>query len=98
MIVVVDDLDCGVWDVAFERKVFTRYGTFGYINKSSEGPSYVYLHCDLLDKATSTIITLKTKSSHIKMHEHLLQKGYVCEGGEIWNKIKSKIHIVIIVK
>lgn len=75
MIVVVDDIDCGVWDVAFEIKVFNRHGTFGCINKSSEGPSYVYLHCDLLNKATSTTIMLKTKSSHIKMHERLLQKG-----------------------
>jgi hypothetical protein len=72
MVVVVYDLDCGVWDVAFETKVFNKYGTFGCINKSSEGPSYVYLHCDLLDKATSTTITSKKKSSHIKMHEHLL--------------------------
>jgi hypothetical protein len=54
--------------------VFNRYGTCGCINKSSKGPSYVYLHCDLLDKATSTTITLKMKSSHIKMHEDLLQK------------------------
>jgi hypothetical protein len=75
MTIVVDDLDCGVWDFAFETKVFNRYGTFNCINKSSEGPSYVYLHCDLLDKTTSTTITLKTKSSHLKMHEHLLQKG-----------------------
>jgi hypothetical protein len=35
MIIVVDDLDCGVLDVAFEAKVFNRYGTFGCINKSS---------------------------------------------------------------
>jgi hypothetical protein len=28
MVVVVDDLDFGIKDVAFEAKVFNRYGTF----------------------------------------------------------------------
>jgi hypothetical protein len=28
LIIVVDDLDFGIRDVAFEAKVFNRYGTF----------------------------------------------------------------------
>jgi hypothetical protein len=31
LIVVVDDLDFGIRDVAFETKVFNRYGTFNQI-------------------------------------------------------------------
>ncbi len=70
IIVVVDDLDFEIRDVAFESKVFNRYGTFDQIiNKSMENPSYKYLHYDLLDRVVLTIITLKVKSPHIEMHE-----------------------------
>jgi hypothetical protein len=34
-----------------------------------EDPSYAYLHCDLLDKATLTTIILRMKSPYIEMHE-----------------------------
>jgi len=68
LIVVVDDLDFDIKDVAFEAKVFNRYGTFDQItNRSMEDPSYAYLHCDLLDMATLTKITLNLKLPHIKM-------------------------------
>jgi len=68
LIVVVDDLDFDIKDVAFEVKVFNRYGTFDQItNRSMEDPSYAYLHCDLLDTATLTKITLNLKLPHIKM-------------------------------
>jgi len=40
-----------------------------------EDPCYAYLHCDLLDSAVLTIITLKVKSPYIEMHEQHLQKG-----------------------
>jgi len=40
-----------------------------------EDPSYAYLHCALLDRATLTIITFRFKSPHIDMHEQYLQKG-----------------------
>ncbi len=70
VIVAMDDLDFGIRDVAFESKVFNRYGTFDrIINKSMENPNYKYLHYDLLDRVVLTIITLKVKSPHIKMHE-----------------------------
>jgi hypothetical protein len=44
-------------------------------NKSLEDPCYAYLHCELLDRRAMTIVTLRMKSLHIEMHEHLLQKG-----------------------
>jgi hypothetical protein len=70
LVVAVDDLDFRIKDVAFEAKVLNRYCTFDKIaNRSMEDPSYAYLHCDLLDKATLTIITLKVKSLYIEMHE-----------------------------
>jgi hypothetical protein len=70
LVVVVDDLDFGIRDVTFEAKVFNRYGTFDQIaNKSLENLSYAYLHYDLLNRAVLTIITLRTKSFHIDMHE-----------------------------
>jgi hypothetical protein len=70
VVVVVDDLDFGIKDVAFEAKMFNKYGNFDQItNKSMENPSYAYLHCDLLGRATLTTITLRVKSPHVKMHE-----------------------------
>ncbi len=50
MVVVMDELDYRVQDVAFKANVFNRYDTFDCIaHKILEDPSYVYLHCDLLD-------------------------------------------------
>jgi hypothetical protein len=70
LIIVVHDLDFEIIDVAFEAKVFNRYGTFDQIaNRSMEDLGYAYLHCDLLDMATSTTITLRMKSPYIEMHE-----------------------------
>ncbi len=76
---MVDDLDFGIRDVAFEAMVLNRYGTFDQItNKSMEDPSYAYLHCDLLDRATLTTITLKVKLLH-------MCEQHVCEGGKFWH-------------
>jgi len=73
LIIAVDDLDFKIKDVTFEANVFNRYGTFDQIvNKSMEDPSYAYLHCDLLDMATLTIITLKVTLFHIEMCEQYL--------------------------
>jgi hypothetical protein len=73
LVVVVDDLDFRIKVITFEVKVFNRYGTFDRIaNRSMEDPSYAYLHCDLLDKATLTTITLRVKSPYIEMHEQHL--------------------------
>jgi hypothetical protein len=69
LVVAMDDLDFGIRDVS-KAKVFDRYGTFNQIaNRSMEDLGYAYLHCDLLNKATFTIIILIMKSSHINMHE-----------------------------
>jgi hypothetical protein len=71
----MDDLDFGIKDV-FEAKVLNRYDTFDQIvNRTMEDASYVYLHCDLLDKVVLTTFTLRVKSPHIEMSEHLSQKG-----------------------
>jgi len=73
IVIMVDDLDFGFKDVAFEAKVFNRYGTFDRItNRNMEDIGYAYLHCDLLDRAVLTIITLKVKPLHIEMHEQHL--------------------------
>ncbi len=70
LVVVVDDLDFEIWDVAFEANVFYRYGTFDQIeNIKMEDLGYAHLHCDLLNNATLTTITLKVKLPHIYMHE-----------------------------
>jgi len=46
---IMDDLDFGVRNVAFETKVFNGYDTFDRIaNRSMDNPTYAYLHCDLL--------------------------------------------------
>jgi hypothetical protein len=73
LIVAVDDLDFRIRDVTFQANVLNRYGTFDQIaNKSMEDPSYAYLHCDLLDMATLTTITLKVTLLHIEMCEQYL--------------------------
>jgi hypothetical protein len=68
LVVVVNDLDFGIKDLAFQAKVFSMYGIFDQIaNKSMGDPSYAYLHCDFLDKVALTIVLLKVKLSRIKM-------------------------------
>jgi len=103
MVITVDDLDFGVKDVAFETKVLNKYRTFHLIaNRSTEDPGYAYLHCDLLERAILTTITLKVKSPHIDMHEQYLQKGMFVRVKIFAIKSKSKkgfekgdIHVVI---
>jgi hypothetical protein len=76
LVVAVDDLDFGIKDLAFEAKVFNKYGTIDQIaNMSMVDLDYTYLHYDLLDMVTLTTITLRMKSHHINMHEQHLQKG-----------------------
>jgi len=73
LIVVVDDLDFGIRDVAFKSKVFNRYGTFNQIaNKSMEDLSYAYLHCDLFNRVALITIILKVKLPHIEMYDQHL--------------------------
>ncbi len=85
-VVVMDDLDFRIKDVAFEVKVFDKYDTFDRIaDRSMEDLGYAYLHCDLLDMATLTIITLKVKSPYIKMHEQHLQKGMFVKVEFFWH-------------
>jgi hypothetical protein len=75
LIGVVNDLDFGVRDVAFEVKVFNRCDTFDRIaNKSKEDVGYAYLYCNLLNKVALITIILRVKSLHINMHEQYLQK------------------------
>jgi hypothetical protein len=51
LLVKLDDLDFRVKYVDFETKVLNTYGTFDQItNRTMEDPSYVYLHCDLLNR------------------------------------------------
>jgi len=70
LVVAMDDLDFKIKDVAFQAKVFNRYGTFAWIvNRNMEDLNYAYLHFDLLNRAALTIITLRVKSPYIKMHE-----------------------------
>jgi len=103
LIVTMNDLDFGIRDVAFEVKVFNRYGTFDRIrNRSMEDSSYAYLHCDLLDKTILTTITLRVKLFHIEMHEQHLQKGMFMRLENFGIESKSKIgfekcdmHVVI---
>jgi hypothetical protein len=66
LVVTMDDLDFRIKNVAYEANVFNNYGTFDRIvNMSMEDPCYAYLHCDLLDMATLTRITLKVKLPYI---------------------------------
>jgi hypothetical protein len=72
-LVVVDDLNFKIKNVAFEAKVFNRYDIFDRIvNRSMEDPCYTYLHYDLFDRATLTTFTLRVKSPYIDMHEQHL--------------------------
>ncbi len=69
-VVVMGELDFKIRNVAFEAKVFNKYGTFDQItNRSMEDLGYAYIHYDLLDRATLTTIILRVKLLHIKMYE-----------------------------
>ncbi len=88
LIVAMNDLDFGIKDVAFEVKVFNRYGTFDWItNRSMEDSSYAYLHCDLLDREILTT----------NLHESMFVK--VEDFGIEWKSKsgfeKGDMHVVI---
>jgi len=105
-VVVVDDLDFEIKDVAFEAKVLNRYDTFDQIaNRNMENLSYAYLHCDLLDRVALTTITLRVKSPYIKMHEQHLQKCMFVRVENFGIESKSKrgfekndMHVVITIE
>jgi hypothetical protein len=40
-----------------------------------ENPCYLYLHFDLLDRITLTVVTLRVKLYLIELHELFLQNG-----------------------
>ncbi len=106
LVVVVDDLDFRIKDVAFEAKVFNRYGTFDQIaNRSMKDLGYAYLHYNLLDRATLTIITLKVKLPYIEMHEPHLQENMFVKVEIFCVESKSKrgfekgdMHVVITIE
>jgi hypothetical protein len=92
LVVVVDDLDLRIRDVAFEAKVLNRYGTFDRIaNKIMEDPSYTNLHCDLLDIVALTKITLRVKLLQIKQH---LQKGMFARVKNVGIESKSNMTLI----
>jgi hypothetical protein len=79
----VDDFDFRIKDVAFEAKVFNKYGNFDWIaNRNMKDLGYAYLQYNLLDWVVSITITLKVKLLYIKIH---LQKCMFCEGGKFWH-------------
>jgi diacylglycerol kinase family enzyme len=106
LVIMVDDLNFKIKDVAFEAKVFNRYGTFDRIaNRNMEDPSYAYLQCDLLDRASLTTITLRVKSFYIKMHEQHLQENMFMKVENFGIESKSKrgfekgdMHVVITIE
>jgi hypothetical protein len=106
LVIVVDDLDFGIKDVALEAKVFNRYGTFDQItNKNMEDLGYAYLHCLLLNMVTLTTITLKVKLPHIEMHEQYLQKNMFVKVEIFCIQLKSKrgsekgdMHVIITIE
>ncbi len=64
------DLDCGVWDVAFEGKIMNQYGTYDRIAKKLINDlAYTYLYCELLDATSLTKITLRVKCPQNHVHE-----------------------------
>jgi hypothetical protein len=73
LLIVMDDFEFWIKNVAFEVKMFNKYGIFDQItNRNMKNLRYAYLHCDLLDKVALTTIALNLKLVHIKMHEQHL--------------------------
>jgi hypothetical protein len=69
------------------------------------GIGYAYLHCDLLNMASLTIITLKAYSPHIEMHKQVLQKGMYVKVENFGIELKCKraleksdMHVVIAIE
>jgi hypothetical protein len=71
LVVSIDDINEGSRDVAFEDKVLCRYGNWD----SSKDHKYPYLHCDLIDRAGFTTITVSLRNPHIEQHEGKLHVG-----------------------
>jgi hypothetical protein len=75
-LILLDCFSCSCWlcglssnngfeaevDVAFEGKVLCRYGNWD----SSKDHKYPYLHCDLIDRAGFTTITVSLRIPHIE--------------------------------
>ncbi len=105
LVVMVDDLDFRIKDVAFEAKAFNKYGTFDRIvNMSMKDLGYAYLHCEL-DMIALTTIILKVKLPYIKMHEQHLQKNMFVKMENFGIESKSKrgfekgdMHVVITIE
>jgi hypothetical protein len=71
LVVSIDDINEGSRDVVFESKVMCRYGNW-VISKEHKFP---YLHCDLIDRAGFTTITVSLKHPKIEQHKEKLHVG-----------------------
>ena len=71
LVVSVDDITEGSRDVAFEGKILSRYGNWD----PSKDVKHPYVHCDLLDRAGYTTITVSLVRPQIEQHEGKLNVG-----------------------
>jgi hypothetical protein len=71
LVVSVDDINEGNRDVAFEGKVLCWYRNWD----PSKERNFPYLHCNLIDRAGFTTITISVRNPQIKQHEVKLHVG-----------------------
>ncbi len=105
-LVVVDDLDFGIKDVAFEVKVFNSMTPLIELQiEACKIQAMHVFHCDLLDMAALITLILKVKSLYIKMHEQHLHKCMFVMVENFGIESKSKrgfekgdMHVAIIIE
>jgi hypothetical protein len=68
-VVVIDNLDSTIRDLAFDCFVLNRYGNYDQI------ASYNYLHANVTNIHDVCIVTVKVGSSLINFHEDKFTKG-----------------------
>ncbi len=74
-IVLVEDIDHTIHNVAFDYLVLSVYGNSSLFGSPTKFIAYSSLHANVIDFVGTTIIIINTKSALIKTHVKLIKKG-----------------------
>ncbi len=86
LVIVVDDLDFKIKDVAFEAKVLNRYGTFDQIaNRSMERSKLCIFALELVGQGNFDHNHFESEIVSYRATETTFVERHVCEGGKFWH-------------
>jgi hypothetical protein len=86
LVLFLDDINEGSRDVAFEGKVLCWHGNWD----PSKEDTFLYLHCDLINRASFTTINVTLRNPQIEQHEAKLHVGSFVQIKKIGVSNKSK--------